>query len=247
MNGKRMLLLGAYSMEVVECGGALCKNAMAGGVSHAAILFAGEQMQKDLRVSAEILGVSVEFLGMDTGTVTGSREEKLRLVEVIRRFRPQILITQDTEHCVSDLDPGRRPVMPLILEAVALASRAYALEELPGLEPCPCPTIYYMTPDHPNCLVDIAPVWEKKVAAMDALTVQLEVFGGPVSPREEALRARMIPGWETLSTPLERGRAWKRQMDLAFHLYPGATGHSKVMLAEQYRREGAFVLDNLPV
>lgn len=247
MSGKRMLLLGAYSMEVVECGGALCKNAMAGGVSHAAILFAGEQMQKELRVSAEILGVSVEFLGMDTGEVTGSRAEKLRLVEVIRRFRPDIIITQDTEHCVSDLDPARRPVMPMILEAIALASRAYALDELPGLEPWPCPTIYYMTPEHPNCLVDIASVWEKKVAAMDALKVQLEVFGGPVSPEEEALRAKMIPGWEKLTTRLERGTAWKRQMDLAFYLYPGATGHNHVMLAEQYRREGAFVLDNLLV
>ncbi|HIY09229.1 MAG TPA: PIG-L family deacetylase [Firmicutes bacterium] len=247
MSGKRMLLLGAYSMEVVECGGALCKNAMEGGVSHGAILFAGEQMRRELQEAAAILGVSVEFLGMDTGAVTGSREEKLRLVEVIRRFRPEILLTQDPEHSLADLDPGRRPVMPMILEAVALASRPYALEELPGLEPCPCPTIYYMTPEHPNCLVDIASVWEKKVAAMDALKLQLEVFGGEVSPQEEALRARMIPGWEKLSTRLERGTAWKRQMDLAYALYPGATGHCPVMLAEQYRREGTFVLDNLLV
>ena len=43
MKEKRILLLGAYSMEVVECGGALLKNALNGGKSHAAIAFAGEK------------------------------------------------------------------------------------------------------------------------------------------------------------------------------------------------------------
>ena len=48
MKEKRILLLGAYSMEVVECGGALLKNALNGGKSHAAIAFAGEKMQSCL-------------------------------------------------------------------------------------------------------------------------------------------------------------------------------------------------------
>ena len=52
MKEKRILLLGAYSMEVVECGGALLKNALNGGKSHAAIAFAGEKMQSDLKKSA---------------------------------------------------------------------------------------------------------------------------------------------------------------------------------------------------
>ena len=247
MDGQRILLLGAYSMEVVECGGVLCKNARAGGVSHAAILFAGEQMRRDLSRCADILGVSLEFLDMDAGTVLPTREEKLRLVETIRRFRPDIILTQDPDHCAGDLDPGRRPVMSLVLEAVALAGRPYALDELSGLEPCPCPAIYYITPDHPNCLVDIQDVWDEKCAAMDALETQLIHFGGPCSPEEEALRARLVPGWAELSTPLERGRAWKRAMDLAYYLYPGATGHHRTTLAEQYRREGCFELDRLPV
>ena len=77
MKEKRILLLGAYSMEVVECGGALLKNALNGGKSHAAIAFAGEKMQSDLKKSAEILQTSVEFLNMDTGKITASYEEKL--------------------------------------------------------------------------------------------------------------------------------------------------------------------------
>jgi len=39
MNGKRILLLGVYGMEMVECGGVLHKNVMAGGVSHAKYSF----------------------------------------------------------------------------------------------------------------------------------------------------------------------------------------------------------------
>ena len=106
MKEKRILLLGAYSMEVVECGGALLKNALNGGKSHAAIAFAGEKMQSDLKKSAEILQTSVEFLNMDTGKITASYEEKLQMIRVIRSFRPDIIITQDTEHCVYDLDPA---------------------------------------------------------------------------------------------------------------------------------------------
>ena len=104
-NGKRILLLGVYGMELVECGGALLKNAKSGGVSHASMLFCGEQMRKDLAKSAEILQTTVEYLNMDSGAVTGSREERLKIATVIRKFKPDIIITQDPEHCVSDLDP----------------------------------------------------------------------------------------------------------------------------------------------
>lgn len=40
--GLNMLLIGVYGMEVVECGGALAKNARAGGRSSTTILVARE-------------------------------------------------------------------------------------------------------------------------------------------------------------------------------------------------------------
>jgi len=247
--GKRMLLLGAYSMEVVECGGALCQNAINGGVSHAAIMFASEKMQQDLKKSAEILGTSVEFLNMDSGKIAASYEEKLELIKVIRAFRPDIIITQDPEHCISDLDPGRRPFMTLVLEAIALAGRTYAMDETPGMEPCGNATIYYMTPENPNCVVDIFDVWDKKCAAMDALAAQLLVFGKRDKETPEQLNRRkaIVPNWEELDSELERGRLYKREMDKAFYMYPSSTGHCKAIYAEPYRREDVFVLDNLLV
>ena len=245
--GKRMLLLGAYSMEVVECGGALLKNAKNGGVSHAAIAFAGEQMQQDLRRSAEILQTSVEFLGLDTGKICASYEEKLAIIRVIREFRPDIILTQDTEHCVTDLDPGRRPFMTLVLEAIALAGRPYALDELPGLAPWGGAVIYFMTPEHPNCVVDIFDVWKEKCAAMDALHAQLIHFGkrDGETPEQLARRKSLVPDWEALPDDLARGTQMKREMDKAFYLYPYSTGHCPAVYAEPYRREGCFVFDAL--
>ncbi len=246
MTGQRILLLGVYGMEMVECGGVLCKNAAAGGVSHAAILFASPKMRADLDKSAEILGCSIEYLDMDSGVISGTLEEKLKIVRIIRTFRPDIIITQDPEHCVSDLDPGRRPAMTVILEGMALAGRAYALNKLPGLEPHRGFTVYYMTPEHPNCLVDICDVWEQKCRAMDALERQLEFIGELMEgSRRKDQYAMLIPGFGEMTTPLETGTAAKRLMDQAYHLYHGSTGHSDVFLSESYRRDGMFILDTL--
>ena len=62
--------------------------------------------------------------------------------------------------------------MILILEAIALASRDFAIDKMPGLEPHPIPTIYYMTPEHPNCVVDVSQIWDKKEKAMYKLAFQ---------------------------------------------------------------------------
>ncbi len=246
INGKRILLLGVYGMEIVECGGVLHKNAMAGGVSHASILFAGSRMREGLEKAAEKLHCSIEYLGMDTGTISASEEEKLVVIRVIRSFRPDIIITQDTEHCIGDLDPGRRPAMTLLLESMALAGRDYARDKMPDLKPHRHFSIYYMTPEHPNCLVDIASSWQAKCEAMDVLESQLEFIAELAEGTEkEKQYAQLIPGFDQMQTRLERGRAIKRLMDQAYHLFYGSTGHNHVLLSENYRRDGMFVLNQL--
>lgn len=243
---KRVLLLGVYGMEMVECAGAFHQNVLAGGVSHAAIFFAGPQMRHGLQKAAELLQTSLEYLDFDSGKISASFEEKLKVIRVIRAFQPDVIITQDPEHCVSDLDPGRRPAMTLILEAMALAGRDYAREELPGLQPCRGFSVYYMTPEHPNCLLDIQSSWEVKCAAMDALESQLEFIAELAEgTAQEKQYAMLIPGFEKMDSRLERGRAMKRLMDQAYHLYFGSTGHHHVFLSENYRKDGMFVFEQL--
>lgn len=73
-------------MEMVECGGVLHKNAMAGGVSHASILFAGPRMREGLEKAAAKLHCSVEYLWLAAMFVTGcgaaSEPEKAPAEEV---------------------------------------------------------------------------------------------------------------------------------------------------------------------
>ncbi|TXT44093.1 MAG: LmbE family protein, partial [Spirochaetes bacterium] len=153
--GKTILLLGVYGMEMVECGGALAVNAQKGGRSFASIMLAGKQMKENCLKAAEILGVEKVFFNeFQRGEVDLRHDYKIALIKVIRETKPDIVITQDPEHVLHDLDPDRRPAMTLILEALALASRDYALDETPDLSPHPIPNIYYMSPVNPNCTLD---------------------------------------------------------------------------------------------
>lgn len=244
-SGKRILLLGVYGMELVECGGALYKNALSGGASHASMLFCGKQMRKDLKKAAQILKSSLEFLDMDAGAIMGTREERLKIVGVIRKFKPDIIITQDPEHCVSDLDPGRRPAMNMILEGIALAGRDYAVEECGGYAPHGHAAIYYMSPSHPNCLIDIHEVWDEKCQAMNCLESQLEFCGRLYQRNRAECMQKIVPNWHMLETDLSKGAAGKRVFDQSYYMYHGSTGHYDVIFSEAYRREGCFIFEEL--
>lgn len=246
--GLRMLLLGVYGMEVVECGGALAKNVLQGGKSFASIMLSREETRPQIMEAAKVLGVEMSFTHFKAGEVEVTPEAKKKLIKVIREIKPDIIITQDPEHSFHDLDPDRRLAMLLILESIALAARDYALDEMPGLSSHPIPTIYYMTPEHPTCIIDVADVWDKKEAAMDKLTSQMEFsgmhyeryFGGKTM-------SAIIPNWADITNNYEKGREAHRHIDKALHLYHGACSHGRYALAEAYRREGKYHLENLIV
>ena len=245
--GQKILFLGVYGMEVVECGGALAKNVLNGGESFASIMLCRETSQPQVRNAAEVLGVKdIKFLNFQYGTVDLSVESKKKIVKIIREVKPDIIITQDPEHSFHDLDPDRRPAMTLLLEAIALSSRDFALDELPGLEPHPIPTIYYMTPHHPNTVVDITEVWEKKERAMDMLDSQLEFSGMHFDEMLDPKAAEILyPGFSKLTNFQEKGRAIHQVLDKAVHVYHGLATHGHFALAEAYRREGNFHLQEL--
>ena len=247
--GVRMLLLGVYGMEMVECGGALALNVKNGGQSFASIMLAGEQTRKDVAKAAEVLGVEkVYFNNFTSGEVNFDHASKVELVRVIREVKPDIIITQDPEHCQIDLDPDRRPAMILLQEAMALASRQFALDEMPGLEPHPIPTIYYMSPLNPNCILNVASVWKLKEAGMDVLESQMN-FSGHHFERKLAPEEREIicPGFDQMPTYYEKGRKIHAAMDRALAMYWGVCGHGSYALAEHYRREGLYEFKELPL
>lgn len=245
--GKTILLLGVYGMEMVECGGALAVNARKGGRSFASIMLAGKQMKENCLKAAEILGVEKVFFNeFQRGEVDLRHDYKIALIKVIRETKPDIVITQDPEHILHDLDPDRRPAMTLILEALALASRDYALDETPELSSHPIPNIYYMSPVNPNCTINVAEVWDLKEKGMDVLVSQMEFSGHHfetnLSSRELEILA---PGFANMKTYYQKGRAVHSSIDKAIHMYYGVGGHGNFALAEPYRFEGKFEFTEL--
>ena len=244
---KRVLLLGVYGMEAVECGGALAINARNGGKSYVSIMLSRERSRQEVEEACKILGVKkVFFNNFKNGMIACDYEHKVALCKVIREVKPDIIITQDTEHCVHDLDPDRRPAMTLILESIALASREFALDEMPELKPHPVAKIYYMSPENPNCTVNIADVWDLKEKGMDVLGSQME-FSGQHMERNMSRKELdvIVPGFFELDNYYDKGRKFHHALDKAMHMYYGAGGHGNFALAEPYRFEGRFELEEL--
>jgi len=153
---KTILMLATFGLEIVEVGGTLALHAQTGDNVHAAVLLSREASRPQIDQAAKILGVkSVQFLGFNYGEVQPDVPSKMKLVRVFRELKPDILITQDPEHSYHDLDPDRRLAMLLYLESVAIANRDWRIEECGGFAPHTIRDIYYMSPKHANCVVEI--------------------------------------------------------------------------------------------
>lgn len=242
----RILMLASFGLEIVECGGALAKAVRHGDQVHAAVLLCREQNQPEVTQAAKVLGVtSVEFLNVAAGEVQVTGQHKTQLVELIRRTRPDVVIMQDPEHAQHDLDPDRRLIAILYAEALAVASRDWKIEECGGHEPHPVPTIYYMTPERANCVVEISDVLELKLAAVEALSGQnrFSAMHWRTGTTDEVLRS-VVPQW-TGDDDEQLGREGQRVVFTALALCQGLASHSGATLGEDYRREGVFLVDRL--
>lgn len=241
-----VLMLASFGLEIVECAGALLRAQEAGDTVHAAVLLSRPESRTQVVEAAARLGIAdVEFLGFDYGGFGTDAASKVPLVELIRRVRPDIAIFQDPEHAQHDLDPDRRIIALLYPEAFALASRDWRIEECGGREPHAVPTFYYMSPEHPNCVVEIGSVFERKQAALEVLDYQL-AFSAAGTRRQvpaDALR-QVVPNADELDDRA-LGLALHWQYDLALALSSGLASHTGAVLGESYRREGPFVVDRL--
>lgn len=241
-----VLMMASYGLEIVECGGAIARALAAGDTVSAAVLMCREESKPQVQRAAEVLGIDrVEFLDVPFGEVSFHGDHKVKVVELIRRKKPDVMIMQDPEHAQHDLDPDRRVIAMLYAEAMAVAGRDWRLEECGGHDPHPIPTIYYMTPENPNCVVELGDALPLKLRALEELSSQnsfsAEHWLQHTTP--EILK-QVVPAWndddlETL------GREGQKAFFTALALSHGLASHSGAVLGEPYRREGTFVLDRL--
>ncbi len=243
-----VLMLATFGLEIVEVGGTLALHAQAGDVVHAAVLLSRSESRPQVIEAAKILGVqSTQFLEFNYGEVMPDVPSKLKLVRLFREVRPDIVITQDPEHSYHDLDPDRRLAMLLYLESIALAGRDWRIKECGGRPPHTIGDLYYMSPEQPNCVIEIGATFALKQKALDCLSYQLSFSAQVMQERigDEVLR-NILPNYDELKGDhLNLGRALHHAMDQALAMNHGVLSHSGAALAEAFRHQGPFKLGKL--
>ena len=245
---KTVLMLATFGLEVLEVGGTLALHAQAGDQVHVAVLQTRDKTHPQIEQATRMLGAAtVYFFDMRYGEIELNLELKLRLVRLFRELKPDILITQDPEHSAHDLDPDRRLAMLWYLEAVALAGRDWRIAEGGGFAPHSIHHIYYMTPENPNCIVEISSTFAQKQQALDVLNYQLAYSAKVIKEKlDEAVLRDIAPGYDTVKQDnRELGRALHHEMDRALAMYHGVLSHSGAAMAEAFRYQGQFKLDKL--
>ncbi len=244
----RVLMLASFGLEIVECGGTLALHVQAGDEVHAAVLLSRPESRQQVTEAAKILGIDdVEFLGFPYGGWTLDVPSKQKIVELVRRVRPDVVITQDPHHAQHDLDPDRRLIALLYTESFALAGRDWEVEACGGHAPHLVHAIYYMTPEHANCVVEISATFALKHQALAVLGTQMAFSAQMIEQRStpETLRF-VVPEYDQIKDDkVALGLALHQQFDRSLALVNGLAGHSGAVLGEAYRREGVFVLKHL--
>lgn len=169
----------------MSCGGTLARWSGAGAEVHVVIATRGEkgssdpttdtdaladQRAREARAAGDVLGVcAIEMLGEPDGELTNSPELRGRLVEVVRRVRPDVVICPDPtavffgETYVNHID--HREIGWATLDAVAPAASSplYFPDAGPAHQPS---TVLLTGVLEPTVWVDITVAFRQKIDAL---------------------------------------------------------------------------------
>ncbi len=132
--------------------------------------------------AARVLGVEqVEFLGYPDGELEDTREVRRAVTAGIRRFRPDLIITQNPNRTSNLYASHRdhRTTGGVVLDCVyPLARDHLSFPELlsQGLEPHRAREVYIMAWEKPDMVVDISDTMELKLKALACHTSQMGDF-----------------------------------------------------------------------
>jgi LmbE family N-acetylglucosaminyl deacetylase len=183
------------------CGGLIARWARAGARIHYCLLTDGtsgsrdpdmapaalaEQRHQEQREAGAVFGVAgYTFLGHPDGRLVPSVELRLEIARVIRRVRPDAVVTSDPRFFYTGWyinHPDHRAAGEATLAAIMpLANTLLAAPELrdEGLEPHDVREVYLAIPAEPTTYVPLEPDdLERKVTAMRAHAGQIAQFPG---------------------------------------------------------------------
>jgi LmbE family N-acetylglucosaminyl deacetylase len=171
-----------------------------------------ELREAEQRASAKVVGVDrVEFLGYEDGLLEPTLEVRERIVRLIRRVRPQVVVTTDpTTRYFGDRyinHPDHRAAGEATLAAVIPGSDtrlAYPelLEE--GLEPVKLTAVWLTMNTDPNLVVDVTDFIDRKLESLRCHASQM----GEGSEDDARFISDMAE-WAASKEPFRYGEAFR--------------------------------------
>jgi 4-oxalomesaconate hydratase len=231
--GKKLLVIGAHSADFVwRAAGTIALVVSQGGSATVVALSYGERGESGVlwkkpnqtvenvkhirheQASAAAGIVGADFRCLDLGdyplVITDSALE--RLVKLLRELRPDVLLTHTP---VDPFNPDHPVACQAVQKARLLAAGAGVASAFERITP---PDLYYFEPHQPelcdfapNTFVDITPVMEQKLQAMQVVQAQsyLQSYYAELASRR-GNHARRISGLEDVkyAEALQRALPW---------------------------------------
>lgn len=136
--------------------------------------------EMEQRQAGSVLGIKdVVFLGQPDGKITPTLEFRDQLVNVLRRLKPQIVISLDPGHWAFDnfymFHPDHRATSLAVYDAIypAAGSASYVPQPDEGLPPHKVREVYFSGTRFPNTYIDISETIELKIQALASHASQL--------------------------------------------------------------------------
>ncbi|MEY5069411.1 MAG: hypothetical protein RLZ47_1273 [Bacteroidota bacterium] len=129
---------------------------------------------QEAAASAEILGLAIrENLGLRDGFFLNDEINRLKVIEAIRKYQPEIVLA----NAYSDRHPDHGRASELINDAVFLSGLTKIETQLDGQGQKPWRPrllLHYIQDRYiqPDILIDITPYWEQKLASIRAFRSQ---------------------------------------------------------------------------
>ena len=162
---------------------------------------------QECAAATRIMGLAVrENLELPDGHLQNDRPTQLKIVEVIRKYRPEVVFTHywDAPH------PDHRATSQAVVDACYLAGLAKIPSDLPRWRPRTI--LYHQVPMYvtPSLIVDISDVWEQKMQAILAYRSQFMEDARDDQPPTALSRPEFIASVEA------RGRFYGSMIRVAF-------------------------------
>ena len=175
-----VLAIGAHGDDLeLFCGGTLARCAERGDKVFMCVVTDGRGRPQgdpeliaairkgEAEASAEVIGAELIWLGIPDGGLMFNEESRHQFIEMIRGTKPGVIIT----HPAEDYHPDHKTTSRLVMDAVQIARTAnYPSQYPPHREVVP---VAFMDAERgigfdPEEYVDVTPVWDKKLAMLDA-------------------------------------------------------------------------------